>query len=413
MTVSLLGDGITLIAMAWQVYQLSDAPSALAFVGLAMFLPQLVLLLVGGVVSDRFARRKVMMAADVVRASALVVLGVLSLSGQLQLWNVWVIAACYGAGTAFFGPAFDAIVPSLVPEAQLGQANALDQFIRPAATRLLGPAVGGLLVASVGPGWAFLTDACTFVISIACLLALRERPREGSFTDDDEPSSAVAQAREGLRFVRSRVWLWGTFVAATLAYLVFLGPAEVLLPFVVKNELGGSALELGLVLAAGGVGGIAASILMARRDLPRRNMTMVFCAWTVSTAMVAGYGLATHTWQLAAACFAFNAMESTGLIIWVTTKQLLVPNRLLGRVSSLEWFVTLGLLPLSYALVGPAVALLGAQATLVVAGSLGAAINLAFLFIPGMRSIEGTVHGRLSGADDIEPVAPLLAGSVR
>ena len=145
-----------------------------------------------------------------------------------------VLSGLFGAGTAFFGPAFDAIVPDLVPDAELNQANSLDQFVRPAALRMLGPALGGLIVAMGSPGTAFVVDACTFVFSISCVALMRARR-----TTPDEPhGSAIDDIREGFAFVRSQVWLWGTFLAATLGYLIFWGPSEVLLPFVVKNEMG-------------------------------------------------------------------------------------------------------------------------------------------------------------------------------
>ncbi len=143
MTVSLIGDGIFIVTLAWQVYELSDAPTALSLVGLAMTVPNVVFLLIGGVVSDRFDRRRVLVAADLVRGLAVGAMGLLSLSGGLELWHLMVLAAIYGAGTAFFGPAFDAIVPDLVATDLLIQANALDQFVRPAAWRLAGPAIGG------------------------------------------------------------------------------------------------------------------------------------------------------------------------------------------------------------------------------------------------------------------------------
>ncbi len=151
MTVSLVGDGIFLVTIAWQVYELSDSPTALALVGVAMTIPHVVFLLVGGVVSDRFDRRRVMVSADAVRGAALVALGVLSLAGVVELWHMMLIAALYGAGTAFFGPAFDAIVPELVPSDELTQANSLDQFVRPAALGLAGPALGGVLIAVEEP----------------------------------------------------------------------------------------------------------------------------------------------------------------------------------------------------------------------------------------------------------------------
>ena len=139
MTVSLLGDGVFYIAIAWQVYQLSNVPAALALVGLAMSIPQVLFLLLGGVVSDRFNRRRVMLSADGIRGLAIGAMGVLSVTGTLHIWHLMVLAAFYGGGTAFFGPAFDAIVPDIVPQAELAEANSLDQFVRPAALDWPGP----------------------------------------------------------------------------------------------------------------------------------------------------------------------------------------------------------------------------------------------------------------------------------
>jgi MFS family permease len=388
MTVSLLGDGIFYVALPWQVYQLSNAPTALSVVGIAMTVPHIVLLLLGGVVSDRFDRRRVMVAADLLRGAAVAALGLLSLAGTIRLWHLIVLAGVFGAGTAFFGPAFDAIVPEIVPERQLTQANALDQFVRPAAWRMLGPALGGWILAAFGDahiGAGFLVDAMTFLASVGCLLLMRRPAR----ARDEEPAeSPWTEIREGFRYVRSQVWLWGTLLAATFAYLAFLGPTEVLLPYVVKYDMGAGAGTLGTVLALGGVGSMLSAFAMGNRALPRRNMTFVYVVWTISTLSVAGYGLARLPWQAMAACFVFNAFEGAGTIVWMTTKQRLVPNRLLGRVSSFDWFISIGLLPVSYALTGPLAATIGERATLVGAGVVGAAVTFGFLFLPGLRAVE-------------------------
>jgi MFS family permease len=393
MTVSLLGDGIFYVALPWQVYQLSDAPTALSVVGIAMTIPHIALLLLGGVVSDRFDRRRVMMAADVLRGGAVGALGLLSLSGSLQLWHLIVMAAVFGAGTAFFGPAFDAIVPEIVPEHQLTQANALDQFVRPAAWRMLGPAIGGWIVEVFGgrTGAAFVADATTFLASVICLALMHHTSRAATRAEESGDANAESpwtQIREGFRYVRSQTWLWGTLVAATFAYLAFLGPTEVLLPYVVKYDLHAGAGTLGTILGLGGVGAMTAAFVMGNRTLPRRNMTFIYIVWTLSTLSVAGYGLARLPWQVMAACFVFNALEGAGTIVWITTKQRLVPNRLLGRVSSLDWFISIGLLPVSYALTGPLAAALGERTVLIGAGVLGAFVTMAFLFLPGLRSIE-------------------------
>ncbi len=387
MTVSLIGDGIFLITLAWQVYELSDAATAFSLVGLSMTVPNVLFLLIGGVVSDRFDRRRVLIGADVVRGLAVAAMGLLSLTQQIEVWHIMVLAAFYGGGTAFFGPAFDAIVPDLVATDLLTQANSVEQFVRPAAWRMVGPLIGGWL-ASWSVGGAFLVDAATFAVSIGAILAMHPHPLERP--QSPTSMSAFADVREGFRFVRQRVWLWGTLVAAAFSYLLFIGPQEVLLPLLVKNELGGSPLYLGAILAMGGVGAVGAALFLGQKGTPRRFMTFMYLAWTGSTLAVAGYGLAHLPWEAMLACFVFNALETAGTIVWATTKQRLVPRHLLGRVSSLDWFVSIGLLPLSFALTAPVAALIGTRATLIGAGVLGAVVTFSFLFLPGMRDVERT-----------------------
>jgi hypothetical protein len=140
---------------------------------------------------------------------------------------------------------------------------------------------------------------------------------------------------------------------------------------------------------------MATAIVMGNREMPRRHITFMYVAWTLSTFAIAGYGFATMPWHAMAFCFLFNALESAGLIVWITTKQRLVPARLMGRVSSFDWFISTALVPVSYALTGPVAKALGAQPTLIGAGLLGGAVTLAFLFIPGMRDLErkGVLRG--------------------
>ena len=385
MCVSLLGDGAFLVAMAWQVYALSNAPTALALVGIAMSVPTILLLLIGGVASDRFDRRRVMLAADIARGMAVGLLALLSITGAIELWHVVAIVAIYGAAQAFFDPAFDAIVPDVLPTEELAQANSLDQVVRPLALRLAGPTLGGVLIDLVGTGGAFALDALSFAVSAGALLAMGELPRRAASAAKRTVSSDLLQ---GFAYVRRHTWLWGTFAVAAISYLLFLGPAEVLLPYIVKEELAGSGTDLGLVLGAGGVGSIACALAMGQRGTPRREILFMYIAWTLATLAIAGYGLATAVWQLMAVSLAFNALETAGTIVWATAKQRHVPGALLGRVSSLDWLISIGLLPLSFALTGPVTAAIGVQATLVGAGVLGAGAMLAGLMLPGMRAIE-------------------------
>jgi MFS family permease len=384
MCVSLLGDGVFLVAMAWQVYALSNAPAALALVGVAMTVPTIVFLLLGGVVSDRLDRRRIMLGADAARGLAVGLMAALSLTGALALWHVVALVAVYGAGQAFFSPAFDAIVPEVLPPEELAQANSLDQFVRPIALRLAGPAIGGVLISVLGAGSAFALDAFSFAVSAGALLAMTPRAR---VTTGDQ-ATVMGDIAVGLRYIRAHVWLWATFASAAIAYLLFMGPAEVLLPYIVKNHLHGSAADLGIVFAAGGVGSVGCAIVLGQRGLPRRDITFMYLTWTLATFAIAGYGLANAVWQLMVASLAFNALETAGTIVWATAKQRHVPAALLGRVSSLDWLISIGLLPLSFALTGPVSGAIGVKATLVGAGVLGGLITFGALLLPGMRALE-------------------------
>jgi MFS family permease len=400
MCVSLLGDGAFLVAVAWQVYDLSNTPTAMSVVGIAMTVPTILFLLLGGVASDRFERRRIMVAADLLRAVAGAALAALALSGALEVWHVAILAALYGTGAAFFAPAFDAVVPDIVPSERLAQANALDQLVRPLVFRMAGPALGGLLVASGGAGVVFALDSASFLFSAAVMWRVRVDAGPAA----EGARSVVRDLAEGWRFVRRRAWLWATFASAAVAYLCFMGPVEVLLPYLVKNDLDGSARDLGMVFAAGGIGSVTCALAMGQRDIPRRGITFIYACWTLATLAVAGYGLSSAMWQLMLAALAFNALETAGTIVWATLKQRHVPRTMLGRVSSLDWLISIGLLPLSFALTGPVAAAIGTRGTLVAAGVVGAVVTAAAFFVPGVRAVE-------AGPEAVRPDASLRDGT--
>ncbi|HEY6759561.1 MAG TPA: MFS transporter [Baekduia sp.] len=385
-TASLAGDGAFLVALAWQVYLLSGGPTGMSLVGIAMTVPTIAFLLVGGVASDRLERRWLLVGADLLRALAVALLAGLAIGGQLAVWHVVVLSAFYGTGSAFHAPAFDALVPEILRGEKLTQANALDQLMRPLALRLAGPALGGIVVGVAGAGGVFLLDCATFLMAAGTVLLMRPAPREAR--PERGSTSLLSDLREGWHFVRGHAWLWATFASAAVAYLLFMGPVEVLLPWIVKTGMGGSAFDLGLVFAAGGLASMLCAVLLGRFGLPRRSITFMLGAWTLATLAVAGYGAASAIWQLMVASALFNGLETAGTIVWATTKQRHVPGALLGRVSSLDWLISVGLLPLSFALTGPVSAAIGARATLVGAGVLGAVVTLAALYVPGMRSLE-------------------------
>jgi MFS family permease len=394
-TVSLLGDGVYFVAIAWQVYSLSNTPTALAEVGAAWTLPQLAGLLFAGAVSDRFDRRRVMIVANATCGLAIGGIALLSLAGQLMLWQLWILVAVYGVGVALFIPASGAFLPELVPGELLVQANALRQFVRPLTMRVLGPALGGILVALVGAGEAFLLDALSFFVALAAVALIHPRPRPATERDSDSLGDEILA---GLRFVGSQSWLWISLLAAAAWLLIYVGPLEVLLPFLVKNKIGAGARGLGLVFAAGGLGAMAFAYTVARKGLPGRALVLMYTLWSLSMFALATLALAGSLWQAMLASFFIFGLLSTGEIVWQTMLQLRVPNQLLGRVASVDWLVSTALVPVSFAITGPLAAWLGATTTILGAGTLGGVLLAAVIALPPIRAREPLEHPLLAPA---------------
>jgi DHA3 family tetracycline resistance protein-like MFS transporter len=196
------------------------------------------------------------------------------------------------------------------------------------------------------------------------------------------------EVREGLAYVRATPWIWATLVSAMLSLLVWIGPQEVLLPFLVKNRLALGPDALGGIFAAGGVGAILMAITIGQLGQPRRRVSAMFASWSIGVLLIAGYGLMTALWQALVLSAIGAALFELGQMIWTTLLQQLVPRELLGRVSSLDWLVSVGLVPISFALTGPVAGAIGAEWTMVAAGTLGAVLMSALLFAPGVRDPE-------------------------
>lgn len=382
-TVSLLGDGFFSVALAFQVYALSNTPSALSLVAVSWTLPLVFFLLLGGVVSDRFDRRRVMVAADLLRLVVIGAIGLLSVSGSLRLWHLVALMPFFGIGTAFFNPASNALIPDVLPTGDLVQGNAFNGMIRPLMLQLLGPALGGIVVAVAGPGPAILFDAASFLVSATVVSTIAARPLLRTRGADEK--STMHEIGEGLRFVRHNAWCGATLAGFSIGLLATGGPRQVLLPYVVKNHLGNGAEGFGIILAVGGAGAILASALAGQLGLPRRRVVVMCAVWAVSFAGIAGYGAMRSLWQGMAIAFGVNALFGFSNVIWVTLMQTLVPRDMLGRVSSLDWLISVGLLPLSLAITGPIAALIGSDATFFTAGALGGLGMAAPLLVPALR----------------------------
>jgi MFS family permease len=393
---SLVGDGIFLVAMAWEAYRLSNRPSALALVGLALTGGTVLFLLVGGIVADRAPRRVVMMGADATRTALLALLGALTVSGELRLWMLVALAGLHGAADGFFNPASSALLPDVVPEERLVPVNGIMVAVRQISQRIVGPALGGVVVGLVGAGTGFLIDAATFAASLACVFAMRVRepPRP------PQTSSPLTEMREGFSYVLRHAWIWATVLSATLALLVFYGPSEVLVPYVVKNDLHAGAASFGAFLAATGLGWVVGALWVGHRPMTQRPVRFMYLWWGWGVAPICAFGLVTATWQLALAGFGLGVGLSTGFIIWTTLMQTRVPRALRGRVSSVDWFLSMALMPVSFALTPAISSAIGIRWTFIGAGFLAGASTLALYYlIPSLRNEPRQVLGEAGVAD--------------
>jgi DHA3 family tetracycline resistance protein-like MFS transporter len=214
------------------------------------------------------------------------------------------------------------------------------------------------------------------------------------------------QVREAATFVRGQTWLWATLIMAAFTLLFFLGPTEVLLPIRIDDDLGASAGSFGLVLAAGGVGATLGSFVLGHVGMPKREISVLYWTWGLAGFALCGYALAQTVWQLVLSSFAFGLLSGAGNPIWSTLMQVRVPVSLRGRVASLDWLVSVGLTPVSFALTGPAAAAFGASAMLLVAGLAAGSVTLVMLYaIPGLRAEDGGI-ARAAAAAKPPPEEP-------
>ncbi|MGB6772566.1 MAG: MFS transporter [Candidatus Dormiibacterota bacterium] len=387
-TVSLFGDGIYFVTIAWEVYRISNAPTALGVVSAAFALPQVMLLVLGGVLSDRLDRRLVMFLGNLVSGLMMAGLGTLVLLHQIRLWEIVVLVAVYGVSQAFFMPASRAIVPSLIDPELMPQAMALEQFVQPLTSSLIGPAVGGLLVAAGGTGLALLIDAGTFVVAAAALAAISSGHAVLAQEAAGEAQGRFAilrEVRQALQFVRGLPWIWAGLAAAGIANIALTGPLTVLIPYLIKYRLHSGPQTLGLFGACGGLGAILAAVYVGWRGVPRRSVSWIFLSWAVGTAGLVPMGLAGAAWELLPLALVTLGGITLGNVIWFSRMGVEVPGYILGRVASLDMMVSFSLTPLSNAVTGPLAGVIGARQVLVVAGALGAVVPVLFLLtVPGL-----------------------------
>jgi len=378
--VSVLGDRMVTIALAFAVLELGGSASEVGIVLACRTLPLVATLLIGGVVADRVARSRVMVAADVSRLASQGLLGVLLIAGEPPIWSLAVLSAMTGMATGFFNPASTGLMPAVVPPAQLQQANGL-RATAMSGGEIIGPALAGVLVATVGPGWALAIDGVTFGVSAAFLARLRLPPRIAR-----EATSFLHDLRTGWVEFRSRSWVWSVVLAASLGNMLWAS-FSVLGPVVADRDLGGAAVW-GTVMAAMGVGALVGSVV-AIRARPRRPLVLSLLAVALFALPPALLAAEAPAPLLAAGTFLAGAGMMLGISIHESTFQRRIPADVLSRVSSYDWFGSMALQPVGLAIWGPIAVAIGIDAALWLAAALLLASTLAPLALREVRTMPG------------------------
>jgi MFS family permease len=356
-TISFFGTNLVPIALAFAVLDLTGSATDTGLVFAARTLAQISTLLVGGVIADRLPRQRVMIGSDLANLAVQVTMGTLLVTGHARLWELVALQLVGGAATAFHSPASAGLVPQTVPAALLQQANAYMGVARYSAN-VLGAAVGGALVATIGSGWAILLDGTTYATSAALLgaMALPAAARTAAATN------FLGELREGWEAFTEHTWMWLTTGWISLYFLVTYAPFFVLGPYIAKHSLGGAS-AWAQVVTGEAIGALAGG-LVALRLRPRRPLLAIgplFGITAVQSVLLAVTAPATVIAVGAALSgFAF----SFGTVIWDTTAQTKIPRDRISRVSAYNWMGAMAFLPAGYAIAGPLADLIGMSTTL-------------------------------------------------
>lgn len=377
--ISLMGDAFTPVALAWAVLDLTNSATDLGLVLLAKTVPLVVFLLVGGVFSDRLPRRAVMLSADVIRMASQGTVAALLLTHHARIWELAVLQAVAGTASAFFNPAATGLTPMTVSAGRLQQANAL-RGISMASAGIFGYALSGVLVATVGPGWSLAVDAASFGWSALFLAQLR-LPAHVKLP----PQSFAGDLRDGWREFTAQTWIWLVTVCASIGNMP--GTAFVVLGAVVARESLGGAGAWAAIVACSSLGALAGGIV-SLNVRPRRPLLAAGLVFLPGTAIYAALALRLPVYVVCAATLVSGLGSMTFNTLWETTLQQHVPPAALSRVSAYDWFGSLAMQPLGFAIVGPVAAAIGTGRTLWAAGAVSLAMALAMLAAPSVRAVE-------------------------
>lgn len=364
-SLSIFAEGMWTVVMALQVIALDNDPAALSLVATCLGAGLVAFVLVGGIAADRFSQRAIIIVVEAVNFATVTTVAVLGTVGALRIWHLAVAAGTLGIAAAFFFPAYSAILPRILPAEQLLAANGVEGVVRPVLQRSVGPAVAGMVVGATLPSIGASVVAVLFGSGLLLLVATR--PAQA----DRQPATrtrVLHDLRDGFGFMLRTPWLLSTLLFASMFVLVVIGPIEVLLPFIAQERFADGARAYGFILAFFGVGSALGALAVSSARMPRRYLTVMMTMWGAGSLPLVIVGTTSSFPLMAAATFVVGVTDGAGMVIWGTLLQRRVPTEMLGRVSSLDFFVSLAFMPVSFAVAGPLSKVVSMETIFLVAG---------------------------------------------
>ncbi len=380
---SAVGSQISTIAIAWQVYEITNSPFQLGLTGLFRALPVMILSIPGGVLADRMDRRWLLIITQSLAALLALALALLSYFGQVRVWHIYAVTFLSGAVGIFDAPARTALIPTLVRPEQLATAYALNITWRQIAT-LSGPFIGGVVIAAVGISVAYFIDALSFVTVIVCLALMRARPARQINQAKESPLQSV---RAGFEFIRANSAVLGLMGMDTCVQ--FFGAYRSMMPVFARDILGTGPTGLGALLGVPAFGALAGSAIVMAMGNPKQKGQLIIGVTLLYTAGLVGFALSRSMALSLAIVFVLGLVDAIGETLRDTLIQLITPDPMRGRVKSFDQvFMSAGTY-LGHAQIGTAAAFLGVSGALVMGGCLGSAgVLLVAKYAKSLRNIE-------------------------
>jgi MFS family permease len=379
---SAVGSQISTVAVAWQVYEITNSPFQLGLTGLFRALPVMILSLPGGVLADRVDRRKLLIVTQTLAAFLSLALALLTWTRQIQVWHIYAVTFLSGAVGIFDAPARTAMIPALVSAEQLASAYALNITWRQIAT-LGGPFIGGFVISALGLSPAYFMDALSFLAVIVCLAFMRRQIRPAY----DKKESPYESVRAGFHFIRDNSVILA--VMGMDACVQFFGAYRSMMPAFARDILGTGPAGLGALLGVPALGALAGSGLVLAAGNPRRKGKLIIVVTLFYTVGLVCFALSRSLLLSLIIVFCLGLVDAIGETLRDTLVQSTTPDRMRGRVKSFDQvFMSAGTY-VGHAQMGTAAALIGVPGALVLGGCIGsAAVLLVAKFATSLRQID-------------------------